>query len=93
MGAINFEQAKLDPANYFKSPMQVIKNKDLSREEMIEILRSWEYDERELAVAEEENMPVRGSEERNQLDKILKALLQLKAKQEHDPITPTKQGG
>jgi hypothetical protein len=93
MVAINIEQAKLDPAHFFKSPMEVIKNKDLTREEMIDILRSWEYDERELAVAEEENMPVRGSEERNQLDKILKALLRLKSKHEIDPIAPTKQGG
>lgn len=54
--AIDYEQALLDPASFFKEPEAVVERKDLTREQKIEILRRWEYDASEVAVAEEEGM-------------------------------------
>lgn len=54
--AIDYERALLDPASLFKEPEAVVKRQDLTREQKIEILRRWEYDASEVAVAEEEGM-------------------------------------
>ena len=43
----------LDPTMVFKDPTDVIADENLSRDQKIEILRRWEYDARELEVAEE----------------------------------------
>jgi hypothetical protein len=51
-----YEKALLDPASAFTSPEQVLTSAELSREQKIEILHRWEYDARQLEVAEEENM-------------------------------------
>jgi hypothetical protein len=53
---INVEKALLDPGLIFKTPEALLANNELSREQKIEILRRWEYDVRELQVAEEESM-------------------------------------
>ena len=39
-----------------KTPEQVLADNELSREQKIKILQRWEYDVRELQVAEEEGM-------------------------------------
>ena len=54
---MDFEKAKLNPATVFNSPQEVVSNRELSREQKIEILRQWEQDARLMEVAEEENMP------------------------------------
>jgi hypothetical protein len=86
----NVEKALLDPAAVFKSPAEVAQNPDLSREQKIQILRRWEYDARELQVAEEESMT--GPQPVN-LDAILTALRSLGAASDADRSAPTKQGG
>jgi hypothetical protein len=88
---VNLESAKLDPAKIFHRPIEVVRDQSLSREEKIDILRRWAYDEREKAVAEEENMLSENAGDNNILDEILSCLIELKARDDHDS-PPTKQG-
>ena len=87
---IDVEKALLDPGLVFKTPEELLANNQLSREQKIEILRRWEYDVRELQVAEEESMdgpqPVT-------LDAVLRALRELGAPADTERSAPTKQGG
>jgi len=87
---IDVEKALVDPGLVFKSPAELLANQDLSRQQKIEILRRWEYDVRELQVAEEESMegpqPVT-------LDTVLGALRELGAAADTERSAPTKQGG
>jgi len=87
---MNIEKAILNPGSEFKHPDEILSEQSLSRELKIKILRRWEYDARELEVAEEENM---GGGPPSMLGEILKALhhLDSEADVEHSP--PTKQGG
>lgn len=79
-----------DPSLVFKTPGQVLQDNDLSWEQKIKILRQWEYDVRELQVAEEESMtgaqPVSLAEVRD-------ALRALGVVGDPDQSGPTKQGG
>ena len=87
---VDVEKALLDPALVFKTPEEVLADNELSREQKIKILRRWEYDVRELQVAEEEGMegpqPV-------MLDVVLRALRALGAPADTERSAPTKQGG
>lgn len=87
---MSIEQALLDPASVYSSPAKVIDDPALDREQKVEILRRWEYDARELEVAEEENM---GGGPPDMLDQILKALNELNAGADVEHSPPTKQGG
>lgn len=89
---VNVELAKLDPSSVFQKPQDVLNDKTLSRTDKIDILRRWAYDEREMAVAEEENMQGSGDEKNNILDEILKSLLELGVDHDEEEIPPTKQG-
>ena len=51
---IDVKKAMLDPTSVFKDPEEVVASENLSRDQKIEILHRWEYDARELEVAEEE---------------------------------------
>ena len=83
------DKAMLNPGGVFDKPSDVLDAEDLTREQMIEILRRWEYDARELQVATEENMPGNNS---HLLDDVLAALNRLGVfSDESHP--PTKQGG
>ncbi|MEA3179455.1 MAG: hypothetical protein QOI59_2978 [Gammaproteobacteria bacterium] len=53
---IDYEQALSDPSTRFSQPEAVLKEFGLTREQKIEILRRWAYDESEIAGAEEEGM-------------------------------------
>jgi hypothetical protein len=53
---VDVEKALLYPGLVFKTPQELLANNELSREQKIEILRRWEYDVRQLQVAEEEGM-------------------------------------
>lgn len=53
---LDYEKALLDPASVFAAPEEVLERTDLSTEQKVEILRRWEYDASEVAVAEEEGM-------------------------------------
>lgn len=70
-----YDQALLDPTSVYKLPMDVVNDSGLSREQKIQILHRWEYDARELQVAEEENMPDLTADERSSmLSRVLDAL-------------------
>jgi hypothetical protein len=49
---IDVNKAMLDPTMVFKDPKDVVANVELTRDQKIEILRRWEYDARQLEVAE-----------------------------------------
>jgi hypothetical protein len=69
------ERALLDPTQVYKLPQEVVEDNSLTREQKIQILHRWEYDARELQVAEEENMPDLTSEQRgSMLSRVLDAL-------------------
>jgi len=86
---INFEKALADPGLVFKEPKEVLQYNEFSRDQKIKILRQWEYDVRELQVAEEENMtgpkPVT-------LTVVREALHSLGIFPDTERSAPTKQG-
>jgi len=84
---IDIEKAILVPASVFKTPEEVLNSQELSRDQKIKILRSWEYDARQLEVAEEENMI--GTQE-DILDQIIFALRSLYVEYNLDQTSPTK---
>lgn len=91
-GNVDFPAALNDPATEFDDPTQVLEERSLSRGQKIEILRRWEYDAREEAVATEENMPG-GDDSAAILDRINNALHRLGAGPDTEHQPPTKQGG
>ena len=86
----DIKRALLDPTAIFRTPQEVLDVQDLSRKQKIEILRRWEYDVRELQVAEEENMPGPSTVG---LDEVLQALHALDAGVDTEHSPPTKEGG
>jgi hypothetical protein len=87
---VDVEKALLDPGLVFKTPDEVVVSNELSREQKINILRRWEYDVRELEVAEEEGMK---GPKLVSLDDVLRALRSLGAPADTERSAPTKQGG
>ena len=67
------DQAIADPSRMFPNPMDVLAAKDLSREEKIKVLQSWEHDAKRLLESADENMTDERGRERNQLPEIQKA--------------------
>lgn len=92
MDKAQWEAAKLDPTSVFHSPAEVVDREDLSDAEKIELLRRWEYDARELEVAEEENMRA-DRPDSDILDEVLDCLRALNASHDPDQLAPTKQSG
>ena len=88
----DIEKSLLNPAAAFKKPQEVLDSQDLSRQQKIEALRRWEYDLRELQVAEEEGMRSPKPESVT-LDMVLKALNLLGVPSDMEHTAPTKQGG
>ena len=85
---IDVKMAMLDPPMVFKVPKDVVANVELTRDQKIEILRSWEYDARQLEVAEEEaGMAVRRPE---MFDLVLQALHTLGVERDVEHTPPTK---
>ncbi len=87
---MNIKQVMLDPTSIFACPSDVCDEQSLTRDQKIKILRCWEYDARELQVAEEENM---GGGPQDVLDEVLLALHRLDAVVDMEHSPPTKQGG
>lgn len=80
----------LHPASVFESPSQVTENSELPLSTKIKILRSWEYDAKEMMVATEENMTGNNSD---MLDKVLIEINKLaREKGLEKSNSPTKQG-
>ncbi|TDT43151.1 hypothetical protein DES49_0961 [Halospina denitrificans] len=84
------EKALTDPAAVFSTPREVVAEQALNTDQKIQILRRWEYDARELSVAEEENMSGGDGE---LLDQVLRCLHELGFSQDQGEGSPTKQGG
>jgi len=84
----DIDKALLDPTSVFKAPEDVLKARDLTREQKIEILRRWEYDARELQVADDESM-TGGSN--NLLQRVLESLSALGYVPDPDKEPPTMQ--
>lgn len=88
----DFDKIKLDPSSYYTSPRAVIDDSSFSREEKIEILHSWEYDLKQIMVAEEENMPTKSGNNET-LDEVLEVLNELTEQDEPGGSAPDKTGG
>lgn len=84
-------KALLDPASVFSNPEDVVIDSSLSDERKVEILKRWEYDAREMQVADEEGFPARGSDAL--LDTVIAALHELGSGPDLEHSPPTKQGG
>jgi len=79
-----------NPTSVFASPEDVVSCAELDDNDKIRVLRSWEYDAAELAVAEEEGM--RGATV-SLLPRILRLLDALNADEDVDAVAPTKHHG
>ncbi len=79
-----------EPHAAFAVPEHILWNRDLTTIEKIELLREWEYDERQIAVAQEEGM---SGPEPELLGRILRGLDALTGGLDLDHSPPTKQGG
>lgn len=84
------EKALLDPGSVFGSPEAVLTEAGLSQDDKIEILRRWEYNAAEEAVALEEGMP---GEESDLLRRILLALGKIAGPIDVEHTGPSKQHG
>jgi len=72
------------------SPELILKSARLSDNEKISLLQRWEYDVREMLVAEEEGM---GDADGDLLSRIINALTALGGAPDAEHSPPTKQGG
>lgn len=88
--SIDLAQARLDPGSVFSSPEAVVDDTALTGAEKADILRRWEYDASELAVAEEEGMT---GGEPDLLQRALQALAAVTDDIDVEHTPPTKQGG
>jgi hypothetical protein len=86
------KQLLTDPASAYQEPQRVVEDNSLSRDQKIEILRRWEYDIRELQVADEEGMTAPKPHPVT-LESIFASLRILGAPPDLEHAAPTKQGG
>jgi len=89
--SIDLDQALFDPGSVFSSPEHLLDHPNLSVAQKVEILRRWEYDAAEVAVAVEEGMPDRDDEDL--LRRILLALERLTGGLDVERSGPSKQHG
>ncbi len=87
---LDIKRALSNPKEIFGTPEQVLANPRLDRESKCAILKSWEQDARELAVAEEEGM---AGGEQDMLQRVLRALDSVSDGTVDERGTTTKQGG
>lgn len=72
---VEFDRIISDPSSSYQFPQDVLLDERLSREQKIVVLKQWAFDERELEVAEAENM--RGDSRPLVLDQIMLVLHQI----------------
>lgn len=87
---MNDDLANTNSGQAFSRPEDVAESPTLSPEQKLRILRQWEYDARELEVAEEENME---GGPNDQLARILQAMASIRPVGEDRPGVNSKQGG
>lgn len=90
-GGIDISKALNDPASVFDSPESVVRHPDLDTEQKARILKRWEYDAAEAAVATEEGMPSGDGGEL--LQRIAASLDQVTDGFDVDHVAPSKQHG
>lgn len=90
MTDVDLEKAMNDPANVFATPEAVADHAGLSDAQKAEILRRWEYDAAEMAVAGEEGMPVVDGD---LLHRLLACLDRVAGGFDVEHTGPTKQQG
>jgi hypothetical protein len=73
-GESNIDTIIKDPVKHFRSPREVVSDRNFTLEEKRRILESWALDAQLLSVAEEENM---GGQDRPGLREVKLALLEL----------------
>jgi len=83
---LDYDAVLSDPAAHFAEPAAVLDAAELTTEQKIAVLRQWEYDENEIAVAAEEGMP---GPESDLLQKIAAVLAELDP--DAGPVAPNKQ--
>ena len=86
---MDMKKAKKNPAAFFDHPKEILHNTALSHEHKVIILKAWEYDARELEVAEEENMV---GDTPSLLYDVLEALRLLHSESKLNKSAPNKQG-
>lgn len=88
--SIDLDQALVHPAAVFDTPIAVCETSQLTPTQKIDILRRWDYDLRELQVADAENM-TGGTSPAAQLRQVHAALRQVQGVAA-EPQPPTRQG-
>lgn len=83
------DKSLINPADVYSEPNQVLQDASLTREQKMGVLKQWEYDARELEVAEEENMA--GSTP-SILREVLETILKLESGGASEQRPTTKQG-
>lgn len=68
---IEIEEVILDPVNAFRSPDQILRSRNLTREQKMDLLCLWEFEARQLTKTKGENGGMNNS---SVLSKILKAI-------------------
>lgn len=99
---MDLTQAKTDPGSQFKHPREVLALTEIDTQQKIAILKQWNYDLREMMVAEEENMlPDNSSDNAELFREVCKALEEIEGEDGGDNNqgadtseggAPTKQG-
>ena len=72
---VNVEAFVRDPGDFFASPMDVVVDERLNRDEKERILEAWSSDAQQLSQAEAENM---AGSDRSRLQEVHLALLELR---------------
>ncbi len=90
---MDIKQALLHPEEMFLTPKEVLDHPEFTKEQKIEILRSWAYEVNECTTAEEEGMVCEDVDEPVHLDEIHAAIHELIGTGDVEHIVPTKQGG
>jgi len=90
LGILDMDRALLDPGSVFASPEDLLAHKDLSEQQKVDLLQRWAYDASEVSVSTEEGMSGDNGE---LLQRILRALDQLKSGIDSEHVAPTKQHG
>jgi hypothetical protein len=93
-----YEKVLGDVSKHFKTPEDLFRATDLTRQQKLELLKQWDYDLQLLMVASEENMPApptgKGSGRTSEIVRQVHDMVQrLGAENDPDKAGPAKAGG